>query len=382
MCCHRGRPTSWRAPGFPFFLAALYLVAGIHPLAGYLSFCLLGAASCVLCYLLARELLPENWARVTGALAAVYVPNIYMASTYWCENVFVPALALGVWLMVRYLKSEQTWLLFASGLALGFSALTRGNSLLLLPIMLAILAGSQWATRKWRPAAPVFFAAAFVATLVPWVVRNWQVHQGRLVVISTVGGSTFYGGNNSRVLSEPNYLGYWTLDQLPGRERIVAVSDEIDQERMNYAYGKQWVREHLSAMPRLILFKLVRMWIPDIASNNKKYKAVQLVGYTPFLFLYLLAAIRFCRSRPRWAAQWMVLHGVILAALITTVIFFGAARYRDSNLPVLMVYAGVGLEWIWSWVRHREGERVARPSTPVFLGKNFTGRADCIPEGR
>jgi len=372
-----GHPSSWRAPGFPFFLAAVYVVAGINPLAAYLSFCLLGAGSCVLSYLLARELFSETWARATGVLAAVYIPNVYQASAFWCENVFVPLLALGVWLIVRYLKSERIWLLVVSGVVLGFSALTRGNALLFLPIMMAILAASQWASRKWRPAAPVVFTAAFLVTIAPWAVRNWRIHHGRLVVISTVGGSTFYGGNNSRVLNEPRYLGYWTLDQLPGRERTVALDDEIEQEQMNWTLGKQWVREHLAAMPRLWVFKIVRMWIPDIASDNKRYKALQLIGYTPFLVLYLLAAVRCCRSGLYWTTPWIVLHGVMLAALITTVIFFGAARYRDSNLPVLMVYAAIGLEWIWSWIGHRRGDWVAHLSTSAFSDRIDRSRS-CI----
>ncbi len=358
-----GHPSSWRAPGFPFFLAAVYFVGGTSPVAGYLSFCLFGALTCVLCYLLARELLSEFWARASGVMAAIYVPHVYQATIYWCENAFVPALALGVWLLLLYLKRERIWLLAGGGAMLGFSALTRGNGLLYLPIMLAILVGSQWSRRKWRPAAPVVFAAAFLATIVPWTVRNWKIHHGRLVVISTVGGSTFYGGNNSRVLNEPKYMGYWTLDDLPGRERIVTIGDEIEQEQMNWAFGKQWVREHLSAIPKLWVLKLVRMWIPDVASNNRRYKALQLIGYTPFLILYLVAAVQCCRSRLYWTAPWMVLHGVMLAALITTVIFFGAARYRDCNLPVLMVYAGIGLESIWSWMHHRREHRFASRST-------------------
>jgi 4-amino-4-deoxy-L-arabinose transferase-like glycosyltransferase len=371
----RGHPSSWRAPGFPFFLAAVYLVAGIHPAAAYLSFCLLGALSCVFTYLLARELLPESWSRVIGMLSAIYVPNIYQATTFWCENFFVPLLAVAVWLIVRYLRTERTWLLVTGGAALGLCSLTRGNAVLLLPIFLVILAGWQWARRQWRPGPTVAFAVAFLAVIVPWSARNWRIHQGRMVMISTVGGSTFYGGNNDRVLNEPKYLGYWTLDDLPGRSQIVAIDDEIEQEQMNWTFGKQWVREHLADMPKLCFYKLVRMWIPDIASDNRRYKALQLIGYTPFLLLYLLAGLRFCRSKVYWTAPWMVLHAVMLAALAITVVFFGAARYRDSNLPVLMVYAGIGLEWIWSWISQRRGQRDAASSTATL--SDLTGRANC-----
>src|SRR6516165_5509595 len=91
----RGRPTSFRAPGFPLFLAGLYALAGPNYPLAYLSFCLLGALSCLLTYLLARELLPEGPARLAAVLAAVYLPHIYFATVFWSENLFVPCLALG-----------------------------------------------------------------------------------------------------------------------------------------------------------------------------------------------------------------------------------------------------------------------------------------------
>ena len=59
-----GRPTSFRAPGFPLMLAGVSWLAPGRAPAAYLSFCLLGAISCLLVYLLAREFFAERWARV------------------------------------------------------------------------------------------------------------------------------------------------------------------------------------------------------------------------------------------------------------------------------------------------------------------------------
>src|SRR5580704_4940195 len=57
-CIVPGKPTSFRAPGFPFVLAAVFATIGDHPQIIYVLNCLLGALACVLTYALGRELLP------------------------------------------------------------------------------------------------------------------------------------------------------------------------------------------------------------------------------------------------------------------------------------------------------------------------------------
>ena len=79
----RGRPTSFRAPGFPLFLAALYVVAGLNSPLAYVCFCLLGALSCVLTYFLAREFVSERSARIAGGLAPfTWRTSILLRPTY------------------------------------------------------------------------------------------------------------------------------------------------------------------------------------------------------------------------------------------------------------------------------------------------------------
>ena len=130
---------SFRAPGFPFVLGALYAITGESPPAAYLLFCLLGGAACVLTYFLGREVLTETGGRVAGLLAALYFPHVYMATNFISENVYVPVLALGVWLFVRFMKQGGGRLIAVAGLALGWATLTRPGSLLLLPLLLGVL---------------------------------------------------------------------------------------------------------------------------------------------------------------------------------------------------------------------------------------------------
>jgi 4-amino-4-deoxy-L-arabinose transferase-like glycosyltransferase len=90
---HPGQPTAFRAPGFPLVLALLYWFSySNYPLA-YLLFCLLGAATAVVTYYLARELLPESLARISGFLLAVYFGHVYFATIFLSEGLFALCVA-------------------------------------------------------------------------------------------------------------------------------------------------------------------------------------------------------------------------------------------------------------------------------------------------
>lgn len=346
----QGQPTSFRAPGMPLLLAAVYALVGPHAAAGYLLFCLLGALACVLTYAVARELLAEGGARLAGALAAVYLPHVYFATTFESENVFIPFLALGVWLFMRHLKSGTAATLAGAGLALGFATLTRPFALLLLPILLAVLAVARWKQRRLRLLPAVVFTATFLAAVVPWTVRNCAVHH-RFVLIATNGGSTFYGGNNERVVTERRYYGFWlSTMELPGRDLVDAAPDEVTHDKVEWRLGLDWLRSHPGAVPRLVAFKLARLAVglPDFDGGRSWYFALRIAGYAPFFLLVLAGAARCLRHRQYGSAPWFVVHGTALATIATAVIFWGSPRFRDANLPLLMAYAVVGLQALFA----------------------------------
>jgi uncharacterized BrkB/YihY/UPF0761 family membrane protein len=93
----------------------------------------------------------------------------------------------------------------------------------------------------------------------------------------------------------------------------------------------------------LCTYKLVRLWLPDIATGNKKSLLLQWVFATPFLILMLIGLF-WCLSRRRyWTQEWVLVHGIIAATVFVTLVFFGSPRYRDANIPVLMIYAAFGI---------------------------------------
>jgi 4-amino-4-deoxy-L-arabinose transferase-like glycosyltransferase len=355
-----GRATSFRAPGWPLFLAGLYSLAGPQPWVVYLANCVLGALSCLLAYLLARDLLgggatAEGPARAAGVLTALYVPHIWFATVFVSENLYVPCQALVVWLVVRLCRLEASAVLrtaakrktFAlacvAGLLLGWAVLTRPFALLLVPLLGAVLLYAGWRAGRLRPLAALVLPSAALAVMLPWTLRNYRVH-GRAVLVATNGGSTFYGGNNGRVAREWRQLGSWlSTTELPGRERIAAQPDEVAHDQEEWRLGRRWLSEHPGSVPHLLACKLARLvvWLPDSDAGGPLTYALRAAGYFPFLVLVLVGAVRGLRRGGLGAPPWLAVHATLLATVLTALVFWGSPRFRDANAPLLMLYAAL-----------------------------------------
>jgi 4-amino-4-deoxy-L-arabinose transferase-like glycosyltransferase len=358
-----GEPTSFRAPGLPLLLGSLYSISyENYPLA-YMVLIVAGALTCLFTYCAARELLSEGWARIAGLLTAVYLPHIYFSSIFMSEVLFALCVGLGLWLLLVYLRNPSVWLLAGAGLCLGYAALCRPIGLLF-PVFLApaliVSRGrgnglrSAWPNTARLVRGTVPLALAFAAVILPWTIRNYEVHH-RLVLIATNGGSTFYGANNDITLHHRPDMGSWvsTVD-LPGRKEIDATPTEYLHDQMEWKLGKQWVYSHLVDLPLTTVYKIARFWLPDWSSANRKFVLMQIAGYTPVGILILLGL--FISLRPiqkALAPGWLVVHGILLANLLSSVVFYGCARFRDSTTPVLMIYATLAVERAAAWWARR-----------------------------
>lgn len=338
-----GHPTSFRAPGFPFLLAAIYFFVGQNYPITYIVFCVLGAAACVLTYLIAWELAGPALALIAAALAVTYINGIYFVTVFASENLFLVCFGLSLWLFLRYLRNGSSWELFLCALLMGWGILTRPFALLLLPLFGIILLWNMWKHGRFRLGQILIFAIIPLAVVAPWTARNYTVFH-TLVLVANNGGSGIYQGNNDRVLHERYYMGSWiTTTQLPYRYLIDAQPDEVSHDREELHLGVQWIKAHMWSMPLLCSYKLVRLWLPDISSGNQRYVLLQWVFATPVILLMLIGLVRCIGQRRYWTQEWVLLHGTMACTVFITLVFFGSPRYRDANIPILMVYAAFGL---------------------------------------
>jgi hypothetical protein len=344
-----GQPTAFRAPGYPIFLAGLYRIAGNRPPLVYLLNCLLGAAACALAYLLGREFLSEYAARAAAVLGCFYLGHIYFAVSYTSENLYVPVLALGLWLVLRHRWTGGLPLVVLAGLVLGWATLIRPLAILLLPLLAPVLGAAARRVGQRGLVSGAAFAVAFLAVVLPWTYRNYRVF-GQPVLVATNGGSTFYGGNNDVVVTVPRHFGSWiSTVELPHRDLIEQQKDEVSHDRMEWKLGMDWLRANPGRAVLLLVFKFGRLWWLPEFDAGRFYYALRIVAHAPFVVLFFLGAWHLARNRALWNTAWLAIHATMLGTILTALIFWGSPRFRDANLPLLMLYAVVGLQAAVQW---------------------------------
>lgn len=329
-----GKPTAERLPIWPMLLAPFTLISS-NPVAARLATALFHPISALCLFWLTRRLcggtvLPAFGA---GVLAAISPPSLLLVTLAMSEVVAVLLLTLGAWLLV---SEKPIWGAFVLSLA----AMTRAN-LLILPVaaLLAALCFRSFRcgfAANWRMYAAAI--AAFAILPFFWLTRSY-VHFGHFFYISGMEGETFYGANNSVVANDLAQWGYWVIpDAVPGETPKLALAKLTGNEwEMNEYYlqkGRAFVLTNLPAMPRLVLGKLVRGYVP-IPWNPT------LTSFLGFLFrgaldvgILATAALWWRRTDERFL---VLLGALFLVNLATTVVYYGSSRFTYASIEFISI---------------------------------------------
>jgi hypothetical protein len=267
-------------------------------------------------------------AMLAGAMFALYPVSLALMDSGLSEHAFLLATTAGVWLLFF-----QGWRQAIGSLLAGLSVLARSNAVLMpiLFVLLALLWHPAW-VRHWRRA--VLLSAIFYVPVGMWMLRNYAVSGA--VLINAMEGETLYGSNNSVVANDLLAWGYWIFpDEIPGETPKLQLGRTMSEAQLNrYYHGKgvEFIRQNWFALPRLILGKLIRGFVPvPFVPRTDSYIA--------FLFRWLLY------GAAAWALRRNVglnpVFGVFLAALLldeltTTIVFYGSFRFTFCVEPYVM----------------------------------------------
>lgn len=211
--------------GYVAFLALWYRIFGDHPWIPLVAQAVANAAVPYLLYRLVRLEWDERIAIVSAALVgALTFNNVYVstqASDAMCTVLFLVAMLAFASGRVR----RKASLFAASGVLAGLAAQFRPN-FILFPLFVgaAYLASSSLNAATLRRAAVLI--VAFVATMTPWVVRNYRL-TGLFIPASTHGGAQLWFGSlqvgdyrnswlyNPRAAFEYPPIEYSSVEEMP-----------------------------------------------------------------------------------------------------------------------------------------------------------------------
>lgn len=313
----RGVPTSFRAPGYPAFLALVCAICGVGPHRFFvfrLAQALLGATLAPLAWTLARQIgFGERAARWAAAIVAVFPLLIVYPLGLATENLFVPLLMLALVLLLRASERRRARDYVLVGLVLGLAALTRS----VVTGFVALAALWLWWTAQdkrggFRNCALLILC--FLLVTIPWAVRNTLLH-GRPTWIESALGYDLYVGYHPESTGTFQYG--ISLDLLPMLD---------DGER--HARGMEGFWSFLRADPGRVPYLMVRkagyLWSLDRRALTYFYSN-DFFGHLP---TWLLGLVFLLACGPL----------VVLAPAASCGLACGRMGRRKSLIALLLVY--------------------------------------------
>jgi hypothetical protein len=333
-------PAFDRMPAWPGIIAVfLVVLPGVNPDAVarlIAALCLAVAGGMVTLLCLRWGIRP--WLAALGGLGLSLSPMmISMSVVALSEPSFVLFLLVGITCLFG--GQRERWI---APLSWGLAMLVRSNFAVVAPILLGLIvlfpAARQRLRQEWGWGATVVFLGLLYLPLGLWLGRNAML-TGRFPLISTIEGETLYGGNNDLVARELDPWGYWVMpdaipSEIPKRELAQKLGSDLALNDYYRQKAKEWIASHRVELPRLLLGKLIRGFVP------MPWKPV---AATYFAFSYRLlldilvvaTALWWWRATPRlYLLLCVAMLGVLL---LTTVVFYGNNRFTHVLIEILYI---------------------------------------------
>ena len=331
-----------RMPGFPMLLAVCMKVFGENAFPIRIVLAAVGAAACFLVFLLGRELFDERTGVTAAAIAAISPAMVGFAPLVLSETLFAACLVLSVWCMTRLVTNETCtrWSIRAGacwlmcGAAVAVACYVRPSWLLAAPLFALVLL-IRWPDKKLALACGATVLAGTALTLTPWIIRNFNVTDGKLVVTTLWLGPSLYDGFNPDANGDSDMTFF-------DRDSLSNSMSEYDVNRHYTRLALEYAAAHPLHSLRLTGAKVWRFWKPwPNADQFRSWWMLVAVGgfFLPVLVLALLGAWT-VRHRP-WA--WLLTLGPLVYFSILHMIFVGSLRYRLPAEYPMCVLSAVGL---------------------------------------
>jgi len=360
-------PSALRAPGYPYFLGALYAISGNSVTVGRLANAALGALAVLLLYLIARRIWGRRIALLAAALAAVFPPLVLLSRELLSEPLFI-ALELGMVLCILEFRRlrELRWAALA-GLLFGLATLTRNpGPALAIPLIVGL-----WILRprlsRQAVVAPALALLCAVLTIAPWTVRN-AVEFGRLIPVTSGTGFAMAGTYNRASEQDGENPGSWRTPRVAPEYTPLFLTSGIDEGTLDatlrsraseFALDHPFYVAEVTARNLLRLFEVSGGSVVDPLTGPVETRGIgsadpvaERIGLGLAAIFALVGVIAIILSRRpglrRIPSGPLFLWLVPILLILVAAPINGLPRQRTPADPFILILAAIGMAWIYA----------------------------------
>jgi hypothetical protein len=346
------KPSAFFPPGYAAVLSVLHRAAGgraLDPWFQVLCCTLLVPAA----WYLGRRVAGARGGRIAAWLVALWPGGIVLSASWFTEPLFGVLLCGALLPLIYARRSQRTRALLWAALWLGLAAYVRPTSLIVTPLLGAVVGFAHlsdgWARRLPRSAAFASVAlACSLLPLTPWMVRN-QLALGEPVLVSTNGGFNLLLGT----IGEGGYGTLGAHDCPHGMREVVVdrcrrdrAIERISQDPLSWA-----ARGVLKVVHTLGHDSAPAQVLSEALPAGPRSERVVLLSLAAcrsyWLVLLALAGVGYAcaaRYRRRLSSFWL-LSTPIIAMLALHFVYIGGDRYHAPFVPFMGAFAAL------CWVR-------------------------------
>lgn len=369
----------FRAPLYLYFFARLYQITGGSLYGVRLVQIILGSLLPVLVFFLTLRVFNQKLALLSAFIAVIYPTFLYYDNSLLITSLMVLLTTLLCWQLYRTQEKPSLLNLIISGVLLGLAGLARPNILLFGPALFI------WIWLALRPKLGikkavfgyVLIGVATVVTILPVTIRNYVAGHD-FVLIAWQGGLNFFLGNNQDASGWSATVSFIDPGWKGGYEESIAIPERAlgrtlkRSEISNYWYGR--AMEDIREYPgHFVMLMLKKLWFflngEEIPNNQNLYLARDFVPilrplmfhkvlFFPYGLLAPLAVIGIVMSIRDWR-KYLLIYLLLGSYIITLLLFFVCARYRQPLIPLLIPFALLGVSKGISYLRSGNWKRIA-----------------------
>jgi 4-amino-4-deoxy-L-arabinose transferase-like glycosyltransferase len=356
-------------PLFPLVLSISSWLGGTSESAHRMLACLIGALAVGAIGLLGRRLGgPGAGGRSVGLMAAgiaALYPNLWILdANLFSEGLAILLVTVALLLAYQLRTNATTGRALTFGAVLGLAALTRPETVLLIPLLAAPIffrnISLSWARRFALLGLTVL---VFGVLLAPWIGRNLTGFD-RPVTFSTNADTVLGVANCRQTYHGSDLLGWWSTQC--SRKHSLLEDPSIHASILRRR-GLDYAQAHAGRLAAVVvparvarLFDLyhpvrtAQLEVPE--GRPLDASKAGLVAYWLLVPFAVIGAISLHRRRAD--PLWPLLTPLAVAVLVA-IYSYGNVRFRAIAEPVIVVLATLGLQAVWRAIASIRARRAA-----------------------